>query len=217
MAEISAEVGVPASTLYQWAARGKWRLGDLAADQGLALPASAATSGTEVEDWMPALPVTETAGLLMEQASRHGLAGQLPRAAAAARLAKQLLELAVQEAEARIAQAAADRKTRRQLPPELVGIPLNRDCSPQHFPPGWDLERALAGKRQELIPLEVLREHLAERLIFSRVPPEEATAERAKFIALREARLAEEARELQEALAANSVPRKENRPWPPSR
>ena len=49
MAEIEAETGVPVSTLYQWAARGKWRLGDLESETP-AKPVWAQSRGLVPED-----------------------------------------------------------------------------------------------------------------------------------------------------------------------
>ncbi len=169
-AEIAAEVGVPASTLYQWAARGRWRQCDLAeaAVEGTAAPGrfevrAEAQTGAAAPD-LPSLPPNEAARYLMAQASRYGVGGQIAKAAATARLARQFLDLSVREAEAAALKAQADQKSRRQLPPELVGVPLDAHCFPLEFSPGWTLKRAEAEGRDDLIPIEVLREDLRQRL-----------------------------------------------------
>ena len=172
MAEIAAEVGVPASTLYQWAARGRWRLCDLAADAGaVVVPAGpqalANTPAGDTQDTAPdapSLPAHEAARFLMAQASRYGVAGQTARAAATARLARQFLDLSVREAEAAALKAQADQASRRQLPSELVGVPLDAHCFPLEFPPGWTLKRARAEGRDDLVPVEVLREEVRQML-----------------------------------------------------
>ncbi|WP_417498450.1 hypothetical protein [Maricaulis sp.] len=172
MAEIAAEVGVPASTLYQWAARGRWRLCDLAADAAAVVvpggpEALANTPAGDAQDTAPdapSPPPEEAARFLMAQASRYGVAGQTARAAATARLARQFLDLSVREAEAAALKAQADQASRRQLPPELVGVPLDAHCFPLEFPPGWTLKRARAEGRDDLVPVEVLREDLIQRL-----------------------------------------------------
>lgn len=168
-AEIAAEVGVPASTLYQWAARGHWRQCDLA-EAAVVVPAAPgraeAGRAAEAEDiagGLPSLPPDEAARYLMAQASRYGVGGQIVKAAATARLARQFLDLSVREAEAAALKAQADQKSRRQLPSELVGVPLDAHCFPLEFPPGWTLKRARAEGRDELIPIEVLREDLRQR------------------------------------------------------
>ena len=69
----------------------------------------------------------------------------------------------MREAEAAAQQAQADQASRRQLPSELVGAPLDAHCFPLEFPPGWTLKRARAEGRDDLIPIEVLREDLRQR------------------------------------------------------
>lgn len=173
MAEVSRALSVPTSTLYQWAARGQWRQADLAeaAVVGQAAPGrfeagaeadTDAQTGAAAPD-VPNLPPDEAARYLMARASRYGVGGQIAKAAATARLARQFLDLSVRAAEAEALKAQADLKSRRQLPPELVGMPLDAHCFPLEFPPGWTLKRARAEGRNDLIPIEVLREDLRHR------------------------------------------------------
>ena len=166
MAQVSDETGVAETTLNRWARRGGWRLADIASKA----PGVAAVSlDANIPDDIPDLPPEEAAAVLVARASRYALAGQMARSAVAARLARQLIELSLRQAEAAALKAKADLSSRRRLPPELVGVPLDENCSPLEFPDGWDMARARRDDRMDLVPIERLRDDLRERLIVN--PP----------------------------------------------
>ncbi len=104
MAEISRVLSVPASTLYQWAARGEWRLQDLADAE---LPAElAAPDRPAPEESGDAPTALEAAQSMLEQAGRAAVAGQIMRSERAAKLARQLFGLAEQAQRVEAAEAA---------------------------------------------------------------------------------------------------------------
>jgi len=166
MAQVSDEIGVAETTLNRWARRGGWRLADMASKA----PGVAAVSrDANIPDDIPDLPPEEAASVLVARASRYALAGQMARSAAAAKLAQQLIELSLRQAEAAALKAKADLSSRRRLPAELVGLPLDENCLPLEFPEGWNMARAHKEGRMDLVPIERLRDDLRERLIVN--PP----------------------------------------------
>ena len=166
LAQVSDEIGVSETTLNRWARRGGWRLTDIA---GTAPGADGAVPDADIPDDIPDLPAEEAGSVLVSRASRYALAGQMARSAVAARLARQLIELSLRQAEVAALKAKADLSSRRRLPPELVGVPLDANCSPLEFPEGWDMARAQRDGRMDLVPIERLRDDLRERLILN--PP----------------------------------------------
>ena len=166
MAQVSDETGVSETTLNRWARRGSWRLSDMA---GKAPGVAAVSLDANIPDDIPDLPPEEAASVLVARASRYALAGQMARSAVAARLARQLIELSLRQAEVAALKATADLASRRRLPAELVGLPLDEDCRPLEFPEGWDMARAEKEGRMDLVPIERLRDDLRERLIVN--PP----------------------------------------------
>ncbi|WP_417496205.1 hypothetical protein [Maricaulis sp.] len=112
MAEISRVLSVPASTLYQWAARGEWRLQDLADAE---LPADLAAPDRPAPEESGEPPTAlEAAQSMLEQAGRAAVAGQIMRSERAAKLARQLFGLAEQAQRVEAAEAA--------LHPKEVGL-----------------------------------------------------------------------------------------------
>lgn len=164
LAQVSDEIGVSETTLNRWARCGGWRLSDIAGSApGAAAPVA------DIPDDIPDLPADEAGSVLVARASRYALAGQMARSAAAARLARQLIELSLRQAEVAALKAKADLSSHRRLPPELVGVPLDENCRPLEFPEGWDMARAERDGRMDLVPIERLREDLRERLVLT--PP----------------------------------------------
>ena len=162
LAQVSDEIGVSETTLNRWARHGGWRLTDIA---GAVPGGDGAAPDADIPDDIPELPAEEAGSVLVSRASRYALAGQMARSAVAAKLARQLIELSLRQAEVAALKAKADLSSRRRLPPELVGVPLDANCSPLEFPEGWDLARARRDDRMDLVPIECLREDLRERLV----------------------------------------------------
>jgi AcrR family transcriptional regulator len=106
MADISRAVGVPTPTLYQWAARGQWRLEDMM--EPVVLPAAAEIIDPDTiidEDAEPPTAL-EAAQAVLELAALEGARGRLARSDQAAKLARQLFLLAEQAQRVAAAEAA---------------------------------------------------------------------------------------------------------------
>lgn len=162
LAQVSDAIGVSETTLNRWARCGGWRLTDMA---GTAPGADGAAPDADIPDDIPDLPAEEAGAVLVSRASRYALAGQMARSAVAAKLGRQLIELSLRQAEVAALKAKADLSSRRRLPPELVGVPLDANCRPLEFPEGWDMARAERDGRMDLVPIERLRDDLRQRLI----------------------------------------------------
>ncbi|WP_417476015.1 hypothetical protein [Maricaulis sp.] len=174
LAQVSDEIDVSETTLNRWARQGGWRLADIAGTAPNESAPDQSGSGerapdADIPDDIPAVPAEEAASVLVARATRYALAGQMARSAVAAKLAQQLIELSLRQAEVAALKVQTDLKSGRRLPPELVGVPLDETCRPLEYPEGWDLARAERAGRMDLVPVERLRDDLYERLVLN--PP----------------------------------------------
>lgn len=104
MAAVSEAVGVPVPTLYQWAARGKWRFSDLAAQESEPEPEpeSAPVTGMlpapkDMSDVDPAAaddPPETIARRVLAQSAAAAARGEVAKAETLARLAQRLVDTA---------------------------------------------------------------------------------------------------------------------------
>jgi len=96
MVDISNQVGVPTSTLFQWASTGKWRLEDLATPQDgiIAAPDTATLppDPIEIAETMPD-PV-KAAQMALARAEKLTAHGQMDQAERAVRVAERLFKIA---------------------------------------------------------------------------------------------------------------------------
>ena len=108
MADISRVVGVPVPTLYQWAARGQWRLEDLAEPGVQPVEPQILDPDPDTVIDEDAVPPTalEAAQTVLELAAVEGASGRLVRSERAAKLARQLFLLAEQAQRVAAAEAA---------------------------------------------------------------------------------------------------------------
>tara|TARA_R110002124_G_scaffold120911_4_gene279218 strand:- start:589 stop:1368 length:780 start_codon:yes stop_codon:yes gene_type:complete len=169
LAQVSDEIDVSETTLNRWARQGGWRLADIAGTAPDQFDPGERAPDADIPDDIPAVPAEEAASVLVARATRYALAGQMARSAVAAKLAQQLIELSLRQAEVAALKVQTDLKSGRRLPPELVGVPLDETCRPLEYPEGWDLARAERAGRMDLVPVERLRDDLYERLVVN--PP----------------------------------------------
>lgn len=104
MAAVSEAVGVPVPTLYQWAARGKWRFSDLAEQEAETLPEAESTPATKMlpvpvgtTDADPAAtddPPETIARRVLAQSAAAAARGEVAKAETLARLAQRLVDTA---------------------------------------------------------------------------------------------------------------------------
>ena len=106
MADISRAVGVPTPTLYQWAARGQWRLEDMAEPVAAGPDIPAPEADTAIDEDAEPPTALEAAQAVLELAGLEAARGQLVRSERAAKLARQLFLLAEQAQRVAAAEAA---------------------------------------------------------------------------------------------------------------
>jgi len=137
MADITRAVGVPVPTLYQWAARGQWRLEDLA--EPVVQPVEPQILDPDPdrvidEDAEPPTAL-EAAQAVLELAAVEGARGRLVRSERAAKLARQLFLLAEQAQRVEAAEAALHPKEFRLTAAELEA--LREDLRRRYIPESY--------------------------------------------------------------------------------
>jgi len=132
MADISRAVGVPTPTLYQWAARGQWRLEDMAEPVPVEPDIPSPEADTPIDKDADPPTALEAAQAVLELAGLEAARGQLVRSDRAAKLARQLFLLAEQAQRVEAAEAALHPKEVRMTEAEMEM--LRKDLRRRYIP-----------------------------------------------------------------------------------